>query len=147
MIEIFETCQTKPIAKQTNMDESLIIRSIICTYSLVLVPVGFSISLKIQAEATSDSTIRQPIKMTLQIAEEQCLSLRLKHFLIRNSWRRLRSIKLNYFVFHDILFFLHHPMRPHRGWAWSVQGINKSSTDNSLGVDLYTACQALTAYF
>ena len=28
MIEIFETCQTKSIAKQTNMDESLIIRSI-----------------------------------------------------------------------------------------------------------------------
>ena len=29
MIEIFETCQTKSIAKQTNRDESLIIRSII----------------------------------------------------------------------------------------------------------------------
>ena len=29
MIEIFETCQTKAIAKQTNRDESLIIRSII----------------------------------------------------------------------------------------------------------------------
>ena len=28
MIEIFETCQTKSIAKQTNRDESLIIRSI-----------------------------------------------------------------------------------------------------------------------
>ena len=31
MIEIFETCQTKPIAKQTNMDESLFIRSIVTT--------------------------------------------------------------------------------------------------------------------
>ena len=29
MIEIFETCQTKSIAKQTNRDESLIIRSIV----------------------------------------------------------------------------------------------------------------------
>ena len=29
MIEIFETCQTKSIAKQTNRDESLIIRSIL----------------------------------------------------------------------------------------------------------------------
>ena len=28
MIEIFETCQTKSITKQTNRDESLIIRSI-----------------------------------------------------------------------------------------------------------------------
>ena len=28
MIEKFETCQTKSIAKQTNRDESLIIRSI-----------------------------------------------------------------------------------------------------------------------
>ena len=34
MIEIFETCQTKPIAKQTNMDESLIIRSIVPLYFL-----------------------------------------------------------------------------------------------------------------
>ena len=32
MIEIFETCQTKSIAKQTNMDESLIIRSIPATH-------------------------------------------------------------------------------------------------------------------
>ena len=29
MIEKFETCQTKSIAKQTNRDESLIIRSIL----------------------------------------------------------------------------------------------------------------------
>ena len=34
MIEIFETCQTKSIAKQTNRDESLIIRSILLTESL-----------------------------------------------------------------------------------------------------------------
>ena len=31
MIEIFETCQTKSIAKQTNRDESLLIRSIVWT--------------------------------------------------------------------------------------------------------------------
>ena len=29
MIEIFETCQTKSIAKQTNREESLIFRSIV----------------------------------------------------------------------------------------------------------------------
>ena len=38
MIEIFETCQTKSIAKQTNREESLIIRSIIYIhYSYVIV--------------------------------------------------------------------------------------------------------------
>ena len=36
MIEIFETCQTKSIAKQTNRDESLIIRSIVATLTLSL---------------------------------------------------------------------------------------------------------------
>ena len=37
MIEIFETCQTKSIAKQTNRDESLIIRSIGKTYSCTVI--------------------------------------------------------------------------------------------------------------
>ena len=37
MIEIFETFQTKSIAKQTNRDESLIVRSIHTTQILVLV--------------------------------------------------------------------------------------------------------------
>ena len=42
MIEIFETCQTKSIAKQTNRDESLIIRSIIVhLQNLILMLVNF----------------------------------------------------------------------------------------------------------
>ena len=36
MIEIFETCQTKSIAKQTNRDESLIIRSILTIETIII---------------------------------------------------------------------------------------------------------------
>ena len=37
MIEILETCETKSIAKQTNRDESLIIRSIV-QYEYAILP-------------------------------------------------------------------------------------------------------------
>ena len=60
MIEIFETCQTKSIAKQTNRDESLIIRSIAGMQFFVLTAedTGFTGRLKRGIDGTNFEYLR-----------------------------------------------------------------------------------------
>ena len=98
MIEIFETCQTKSIAKQTNRDESLIIRSIVCTVYTVCT---YCISVRVTSAPSYKkicthliSYLHYSIKYPFYILEHNLLlAIKSKYEKLSNEYNRSMNIR------------------------------------------------------